>query len=298
MTKSWKLIAFIALLVLSAAVLAVQSVSSNKLKIIACDVGQGDGFLITYKSTQIIIDGGPNNKIVGCISNNTAFWDREIELVVLTHPQLDHYLGLIEIFRTYHVQNFLANNLDSSANEYQVLINEVESSDTRVILPHETSAIRVGLIQLDILGPNKEFINLKSSNIAAQEDSKNAERTVLGTSTTDLDPNEFSISTLLIFRNYKALFTGDISPKKSDEVAQILQKMGIEHINYIKVPHHGSKNGLTENLLKVSRPDVAVISAGKNNSYGHPHKLVLDMLQEYKVIVRRTDLEGDVVVVY
>jgi len=75
---------------------------------------------------------------------------------------------------------------------------------------------------------------------------------------------------------FDALLTGDIGPNVADEVVKQLAASGVERVEYLKIPHHGSKNGLTENLLKTSEPKLAVISVGKN-SYGHPHKEILDM---------------------
>lgn len=70
----------------------------------------------------------------------------------------------------------------------------------------------------------------------------------------------------------------------------------IDHLDYIKIPHHGSRYGLTQSLLEKFVPKVSVISVGKNNTYGHPNKEILDLLKQYKVENHRTDLEGDVVI--
>ena len=98
----------------------------------------------------------------------------------------------------------------------------------------------------------------------------------------------------LRLRDFSALFTGDITP----EVAENIVRMRlIEEVNYIKVPHHGSKNGLAKNLLFTASPDVAVIFVGGTNSYGHPHKEILDMLKDKNVFIKRTDIEGDVEII-
>jgi beta-lactamase superfamily II metal-dependent hydrolase len=78
-------------------------VPDQKLHIVACDVGQGDGILLYLGQAQILVDGGPNGSIVGCLERHMPFWDRRIELVVLTHPQSDHYGGLINVFENYEV---------------------------------------------------------------------------------------------------------------------------------------------------------------------------------------------------
>ena len=79
--------------------LAVFSLPDDKLHLITCDVGEGDATLITYKSSQLLIDGGPNNKVIDCLSEHVPFWDRTLEVVVLTHPDYDHMKGLGAVFK-------------------------------------------------------------------------------------------------------------------------------------------------------------------------------------------------------
>ena len=88
--------------------------------------------------------------------------------------------------------------------------------------------------------------------------------------------------------------TGDLSPKATQ---QILERGLIKDVDYIKIPHHGSKNGLTLELLETSKPEIAVISVGRKNSYGHPHKEVLEMLASYGLRVLRTDEVGNVEII-
>lgn len=272
--------------------LAVIYYPEPKLRLIACDVGQGDAILAVYGKTQILVDGGPNNSVLSCLSNNLPFWDREIELVILTHPQTDHYTGLIEVFRRYTINKLLANPIDSSALAYQVLKDEVGGSGTQVVYPTSGMVIRLGLMHLDILHPSDALISSKST---AKSESLSAK--VLGTRTTAEDPNDFSIVAILTLGEFDALLTGDIGPKLSDQIAEQLVVSGSRTIEYLKVPHHGSKNGLSKDLLDISSPVIAVISAGKDNRYGHPHQEVIKLLSDKKIKILRTDEVGDVEVV-
>ena len=95
MSIRFKYLFFFLLLITALVWITVITYSNQNLKLIACDVGQGDAILAIYGKTQILIDGGPNNKILDCLSRYMPFWDREIEIVILTHPQADHYTGLI-----------------------------------------------------------------------------------------------------------------------------------------------------------------------------------------------------------
>jgi competence protein ComEC len=298
MPSSWKYL--IALLALIATViwLAVYTYPEPKLHLIACDVGQGDAILAVYGKTQILIDGGPDSKVLDCLSRHLPFWDREIEIVVLTHPQKDHLGGLIEVFRQYDVQVFVATPLDSSSEGYQVLKNVVGGSGVDVVSPTTGAVIRLGLLHLDILHPSRQYI---LSN--AEESRQNKDGGVLGVFTTSRDPNDFSIVARLRFKNFDALLTGDIGPEISNLVADQIAMSDRRTIEYIKIPHHGSKNGLTSNLLSITSPEIAVISVGKN-PWGHPHQEVLKLLSDARYLpagrqvkILRTDLDGDVEIV-
>jgi competence protein ComEC len=282
---------FLAFLALVAATvwLAVWVYPEPKLHLIACDVGQGDAILATYGQTQILIDGGPDRKVLDCLAKYLPFWDRELEIVLLTHPQKDHFGGLIDVFGRYSVQVFMANALDSSSQEYEVLKSKVGGSGTRIINPTQGMSIRSGAIYLDIVHPSREYI-LSNSEGLGLDLSKN----VLGSYTSSASANDFSITAILSLGEFDALLTGDIMPKISN---QLSTNQLIREVEYIKIPHHGSKNGLTEDLLKVTNPEVAVISAGKKNRYGHPHKEVIKLLSDRDIKILRTDDVGDIEIV-
>lgn len=255
----------LAALVIWASVLAFPT---KNLKIITCNVGQGDAILTVYGNLQILTDGGPGNRVLACLSRHMPFWDRKIELVILTHPEIDHYEGLIEVFKRYHVDKFLTTKLESSTLAYRVLKNVVGSSSASILTPKEGMNIRSGLIQIEILHPAEVFLS-KGIN----------------------KPNEISCVYELKFKEFKALFTGDIPPKVINE---LLKNGLIGEVDYIKIPHHGSKNGATPELIRTTKPKVASISVGERNSYGHPDQEVLEILKEEGVKTLRTDEMGDI----
>lgn len=256
------------------------SLSGGEAKLIACDVGQGDAILISLNSTQILIDGGPNNDVINCLSRHLPFWDRTLELVISTHPESDHYQGLIEVFRRYKVRTFLASSLENSAQSYQVLKDLVAAEGSQVLFAEDTSGLKLGLIYLDILHPSHDFFVHNSTT---------ADHKVLGTTTSKLDRNDFSVIIELKIGDYKALFTGDVLPEASAQIK------GLSDVDVLKIPHHGSKNGLTQEMLEKTTPEVALISVGKNQ-WGHPNQETLDLLNKYNVNIRRTDQEGDIVI--
>lgn len=260
---------------------AVFSFPDSNLHLIVCDVGQGDAILATYKNIQILVDGGPDNKVLDCLSRHIPFWDREIELVILTHPQKDHYQGLIEVVRRYQVDNFLSNGLDASSESYQVLKNEVGSRGIPVLHPERSMVLRFDLIYLDIIHPSREYMLANSEEIKAAP---------MALFSSTKDPNDFSIVAILRLGKFEALLTGDLGPEVGEKLVGDLL---VRPVEYLKVPHHGSRNGLTQDLLEKISPQVAVISSGRNNSYGHPHQEILEMLKNQKVKILRTDEFGD-----
>ena len=257
------------ILLLIASVVWLSALSNdNNLHIIACDVGQGDAILVTYKNYQILTDGGPNNQVLTCLGKYMPIYDRTIELVILTHPQADHYTGLIEVFKRYKVDNYLYNDIPSSNQGYQVLENMVGGSGTNVIRPQKGMVIGMGLIQLVILHPETDRL--------------------------ETNVNDVGIVTRLKYKEFEALFTADVENKISDELARLTEIKGLD---YIKVNHHGSRNGMTDNLLKAVMPKIAVISLGKDNRYKHPHIEIISMLKNLNIQPLRTDELGDVEII-
>jgi len=296
MNKSFKLLIIILILLSLGIWMAVLSAPPKNLKVISCNVGQGDATLIIYKNIDILIDGGPDNKVLGCLSSYMPFWDREIEVIILTHPQADHYTGLISVIERYKVGNILANSLDSGNQSYEVLKKSILSHGVDVVNPVAGMGIRYNMIYIDILHPTERFL---AENLAIKEGDfayLNTQPNVLGASDSKLDPNEFSIVALMRFGSFKFLFTGDTSARVLDTLGTTLSENGESSINYIKIPHHGSKTALSEEFYNSIDIDMAAIPVGRN-SYGHPNEEILKLLKDKGIKVYRTDQDGDIVTV-
>lgn len=278
--------------------LASFSLADSRLHIVFCNVGQGDAALIYRGQTQVLIDGGPDSSVLSCLSKHMPFWDREIEVVTMTHPQDDHYGGLVDVVRRYKVELFLAPPADNNTQGFKTLKREVEDRRIRVMNPKTGDILRNGLIQIETIWPSGEWLALNTEsrieNLPAPlRLARLGESRILGAATAKADLNEFSIIQKVSFGDFDALFTGDIEPPAEDLMAQNLTG-GVE---VLKVPHHGSKNGLDKALLDAAMPKLAVISVGKKNRYGHPHKEALKLLEEGGMRVLRTDLDGEVEIV-
>ncbi|MBU0998652.1 hypothetical protein KJ570_03960 [Patescibacteria group bacterium] len=268
--KIWKIVFLLEFLVITSLLLAILSFNNKKFQIIACDVGQGDAILAIYGDIQILTDGGPDSKVLDCLGAYIPFWDNTIELVILTHPDKDHFGGLIDVFERYEVLSFLKTKATSSNQSYQVLESIVGGKEVDTIYASDSLSIRLGKIYLDILNP------IDSNEVSIE----------------DKNLNNSSIVSVLKFGNFEALLTGDI---EIEGINRLIMEGKIHDVDYLKVPHHGSKNNITSGLLRFSSPEVAVISVGKN-SYGHPNKEVLDLLNKLNIRVLRTDELGSILI--
>lgn len=287
----WKYTFGLLILICAAIFLAILHFPDKNLHIIACNVGQGDAILVTYGGTQILTDGGPDKSVLTCLGRHMPFWDREIELVISTHPDSDHSTGLIDVLQNYSVGEIVINSIDPGTQIYKALEKEVGGRGIPIINPTAGMELGIGLIHLDILSPNDALLG----RLAV----KDAESRLLKFSAAN-ETNLYSVVYRLSFKNFSGLFPGDVPPEISDELAA---NWSMGTVNYIKVPHHGSVNGLTENLLKATMPNdlpagrqVAVISLGKN-PWGFPRPEILAMLSKYNFNVLRTDQMGDIEVV-
>lgn len=267
----WKNIFLFLTLIFAAILLAIIKLPDSNLHIVACDVGQGDAILIYQGNTQILIDSGPDSSVMSCLSSHLPFWDRTLEVAILTHPEKDHYSGFIDITYSFKIEKFIYSSLENSSQRFQLLKDKLQIKAGELIQADEDRDIKVGMIYLDIVHPDADYKDFWDAD----------------------NLNSNSVVFALKYRNFEALFTGDITP---EAIQKLLLLQNFSEMDYIKIPHHGSRNGLTEHLLKATKPEVAVISVGKN-SFGHPHQEILDMLKAYNMIVFRTDEMGDVHVV-
>jgi competence protein ComEC len=242
-------------------------------------VGQGDGILIrTPDGSDILVDGGPDDSILNCLSKNMPFWDRTIELMVLTHPHTDHAAGLVDVLKRYTVLHFVTEKVLGSTTTYKRL--EDELSAQKLTAKYLFSGDRIDLAdktQLLTLWPTREWLN------QSQLQAKNEQ---------NLDLNGFCLVQLFTYGNFTLLLTGDAGSLTEDKVAAEVGKVDV-----LKVPHHGSKTGLSSLFLDKINPSLAIISVGVNNRYGHPAQTALDLLKSYNIKTFRTDKNGTVEVI-
>ncbi len=233
------------------------------------DIGQGDAiFIETPNNYQILIDGGPTSAILEKLGKEMPFWDRTIDLIVLTHPEHDHIAGLLEVLKRYKVDFILWSGVLRDTGEYKEWKKLIEDEDVKIKIAKIGQKILTPKIFFDVLHP---FEDLEGKEV------KNT--------------NNTSIALRLVFNNNSFIFTGDFY--KSIEKKLVDRGLYLNS-DVLKVGHHGSKTSTSEKFLEEVNPEIAVISAGKENSYGHPHPEVLDILDKYDIKVLRTDRDGDI----
>ncbi|MBI2465289.1 MBL fold metallo-hydrolase [Candidatus Shapirobacteria bacterium] len=261
--KWWVVISLVALLLM-----VWRSIGDSKVKVVFCDVGQGDGALIISGSFQMLIDtGGNNQRMLSCLSRHLPFWDKNIETVVLSHWDIDHSGGLPDISRYYKIEKLYSNRLPPAGDEQKFYPTIIGENDI----------IRYGGIDFEILSKNVD----------------------------DGDSNENSLVGVLRYkdlpsgRQVKILMMGD-APMEVEQslVWQEKLKSLSNEVDILKISHHGSDMATSEELLDEVNPKEAVISVGKNNKFGHPGKVVLKRLEERGIKIKRTDNMGDVTVTY
>ena len=275
--KKWNLGILIALICFNIlAWIAVYDFSQPAfLEVIFFDVGQGDAiFIETPKKHQILIDGGPGVVILEKLAKSMPFYDRTIDLIILTHPEFDHLSGFNEVLKKYKVSNILWTGIVRDTAEYKEwkkLIEEekaeifIAKAGQKILWESETNNY------MEVLYP---FENLEGKVFE--------------------DSNNTSIISKLVFGKNSFLFTGDAYKNVEGEL--INKKAEIDS-DVLKVSHHGSKTSSSEEFIKSVSPQIAVISAGIGNKYGHPHQEVLELLEKYDIKVSRTDKDGDIKII-
>jgi len=252
------------------------SLPDGKLHIVFCNVGQGDAAYIRFPDGRdMLVDGGPDDKVLGCLGRHMPFWDRHINIVLLTHPQKDHLQGLITVLGRYGTDYFVRSDIANTTEGFQQLMDVVKRRRVKQKFVTTGESIAVGTTTLSILWP--------SANQIAN---------VLGATTSNL--NDGSIVFALRYGSFDALFSGDADIRVESGWKNI--QLADDTLEVLKFPHHGSKTAMTEGLLETLQPKLAVISVGRNN-YGHPNEVTLATLARQAIPVKRTDKEGDIEII-
>ena len=253
--------------------------NDNKLHVIFCDVGQGDGIFIRSASGKnFLIDAGPDEKIIECLENHMPFWESNISVAFLSHPHLDHFAGFNYVMKRYNLMSFATEDLNNKSASFQGLLNQLNDRKLRIqyLYSGDSFKIKDGT-RFSVLAPTKDFIDKTSPNGQIGESGEFA-----------------SLIIMVSYGSFTALFTGD---SQAPELSQAISDNSIDGIKILEVPHHGSKTGLSPEILSRLRPNYGIISVGAHNRYGHPTGFTLDLLNEFNVKTLSTSKNGDIEII-
>jgi len=243
----------------------------NNLEIVFLDVGQGDAILVkTPKDKNILIDGGPDRNIIYKLSSYIPQNKRTIDLMILTHPDIDHLTGLNEVFERYEVKNIIYNGVEDDDPVYEEWQSLKENKKIPFLIIKERERLNIeNNLYFDFFWPKEDLTGKDFDN-----------------------DNFYSLMMKMNFGSNSVLFTGDTEK----EVEDILIKDNVNlKSDILKVSHHGSKNATTLDFLEKIKPIYAVISVGKDNSFGHPSFRVINNLERMGITTLRTDEIGDII---
>lgn len=241
----------------------------NYLTVAFLDVGQGDAIFIEAPSgSQVLIDGGPNKKVLSELSKVMPFYDRSIDALVLTHPHQDHVGGLVEVLKRYDIDFTFDPGSSYKSAEYKEWKNLISGGGARGITVSRGTKIKIGeSIWLEFLLPE--------ANETCEDD----------------DIHDCMVVSKLTYGHVCFLLTGDM--ERNLEFKILDDDIDCE---VLKIGHHGSKTSTSDALFGAVSPDFAIIQSGKDNRYGHPHEIILNKLQAAGVSILRNDDHGAIII--
>lgn len=254
------------LLILAVACIAWKD--EQGLLIVYADVGQGDGIFIRADKSTYLIDGGSSDvKKVGeyrLYPLMKYYGEGSLDYAIVTHADSDHISGILELLKRIKIRYLLLPDIEEPDESYEALQKLAKERNTKIFYLKKGDQFGGKQLRFQCLHPFS--------------------------GRTYADRNQYSTVLRLTYKNFSGLFTGDLP---EEEEAGILNEL--RRCTVLKIAHHGSRFSTTKTFLEKVRPSTAVISCGKRNRYGHPHKELMDRLNVYSIDIMRTDQDGAVI---
>lgn len=234
------------------------------------NIGQGDGlFIESPAGTQIMFDGGPAHSVLGQLSRVMSPFDRSIDAIVITNPDADHIGGFLDILKNYKVGKVFEPGTFNDSKTYQNLEAEIKRQGIADILVKKGMRLDLGGgAVIDILFPDQDVSAWAT--------------------------NDGSVVAKLTYGQTSVMLTGDATMKTEKIILGEFSKTALAS-TVLKVGHHGSRTSTGADFVQAVSPTYALISDGKDNKYGHPHREVLDTLTQFGAKTFRTDLLGTII---
>ena len=242
--------------------------AAPQFRILFFDVGQGDSVFIESPSgTQVLIDGGNDRAVLRELGRALPFFDRSIDYVVATHPDQDHIGGLVDVFNRYNVTTYIDSGVESGTPAFGALTRAIKREGVAQVTVVEPMRIDLGGgAVMDVLFPDRDVSGIES--------------------------NASSVILRVVYGEHEFLLTGD-APKSIEEYLVHLYGSALQS-DVLKVGHHGSRTSSNSVFVGVVSPQYAVVSAGKDNRFGHPHMEVTDLFEEKEIPLFSTAESGTI----
>jgi competence protein ComEC len=239
---------------------------SGGLSFYAFDVGQGDAFLFHFPDGEnVLVDSGTRKSAGKLVSKLRALGVRKIDLVVASHPHEDHIGGMEDVINSFEVGKLWDSGYNHGSPVQKAMLEALREKKIRFGRPRPGFVEKIGEARIEVIASKSPV------------------------SGTDSDANNNCLVIRVAYGDVSFLMTGDIEEEGRRRAGPFPRS------TVLKVSHHGSGNGTDDKLMREVRPQIAILSYGKNNSYGHPHESVLKLLEKYKTPSYSTAL-GDIVV--
>jgi len=260
-------------IVLVLAAIPVFSLSYNpstELEVDFLDVGQGDAILIQSPYGQnLLIDGGPDDAVIERLSEKLPYWDRVIDLMILTHPHDDHVAGLVDVVNRYVVKKIIYTGVIHDSPDYLAWLDVIEDKNIPILIIDRPQTVVLGDdCQLEIIYPRKSLANQDVSNL-----------------------NSSSIALRLVYGQTGFFLSGDLEAEIEEE---LVEKEVVSEAQVFKANHHGSDTSNTQKFIEAINPEIVVVQVGADNDFGHPSLRVLKRFERLGVEIYRNDIDGTV----
>jgi competence protein ComEC len=243
------------------------NISDDGLTMYAFDVGQGDSFLFRFPSGEnVLIDAGGRSSAAKVVAKLRSLGVEKIDILVATHPHEDHIGGMTEVINSFPIGKIWDSGYNHGSGVQRSMLNDIRDKKIRFGRPRAGFVESIGDARLEVIAPRSPI------------------------SGTNSDANNNSLVLRVVYGNVAFLMTGDIEVEGRRN-AGVFPRASI-----LKVSHHGSANGTDSRLLREVSPDIAILSYGRDNSYGHPHREVMKLFREFGVRTYATE-KGDIKIV-
>ncbi|USN53249.1 MAG: MBL fold metallo-hydrolase [Candidatus Nomurabacteria bacterium] len=239
------------------------------VRVTTLDIGQGDAILIqALQHFDVLTDAGADMTVVERLGERLPYFDRTIELLVLTHPDADHVTGFVEVLHRYHVQSVLLTGVEHYLPAYQEFLQLLVDQGVTILYAQPGQRYSLPGAELTVLAPKGDWRGKEPD-----------------------DQNRYSVVTRLDVGAKSFILTGDAD---FDEEKEMLESGLPLHADVLKLGHHGSKTSSSDAWLDAVEPSIVIVSAGLDNQFGHPSPETLERVEQRGAQILSTIEEGDV----